>query len=143
MIARGFFITVMPPLKKYMPLQVGLTDEDRKALERLAKAEGKKQGELAREAIRWYLKSYEKIRNQEFDNETSRSIRAMSNRLAGMLYRISVATQTLSEFQWLMLSDEGKDLFEECVTIAKQKLHKRFVGDERTVPDAMAKEIES
>lgn len=119
--------------RKYIPYRVNLSEADRERLHQLSQAQGKSIGETIRDAVRWYVDNHEQIQSEEQEAAYAHQLRNSTNRLAAMLYRISVATETLYEFQWSLLDDNSQGLFEACNSKAKTKLRKRLVQEEREV----------
>lgn len=124
----------------YIPYKVNLTSTDRERLTKVAQLEGKQKGTILRQAVRWYLEHYEAIKNEKRDSVYASQLKDTANRLAAMLYRLSVATETLYEFQWSLLDDNSQSLFEACNTKAKTKLRKRLVQEEREVIQKITEE---
>lgn len=130
----------MPKPRVYTPYKVNLTSTDRERLAQVAQLEGKQKGTILRQAVRWYLEHHEAIKNEKRDSVYASQLKDTANRLAAMLYRLSVATETLYEFQWSLLDDNSQSLFEACNTKAKTKLRKRLVQEEREVIQKITEE---
>lgn len=82
----------MPPSKKFISASVALTAADRIALAKLADALGKPKGEVARNAIKWYVANYEVISNREEEDakrekeeNLSRVILKATNRIIAVI----------------------------------------------------------
>ena len=130
----------MPTPRKYIPYRVNLSETDRERLHRLSKTQDKSIGETIRDAVRWYVEHHARIQSEEQETVYASQLKDTANRLAAMLYRLSVATETLYEFQWSLLDDNSQSLFEACNTKAKTKLRKRLVQEEREVIQKITEE---
>lgn len=133
----------MPKKSQYQDISVGLNEKDRLKLTELAGLQSRTKTEVAREAIRWYLDSYENIKNQSRDHEiaeaikyaTNQLVKAINNgvdRICKMLSRQGVAIGTLYELSWMALPDDenARKAFEAASNAAKQKMRKRLESDE-------------
>lgn len=119
-------------------MQVNLSSEDLLKLSDVAGSQKRTKGEVAREAIRWYVINYEKLKEDSRDSLMSLEIKKMANRLAAMLARIHVEVGTLYELQFRYTDP---DLFEEALHTTKQRVRNRLQKDERDVSAKMAGQI--
>lgn len=133
----------MPKADINPKIETRLSTQDMKRLKTLADKQQISKSEIARKAIRWYLDNFERLANEEKETAYAAQLKNTTSRLAAMLYRIGVSVQSLYEFQWSILNNDGKDVFESCVTKAKEKLRSKLVEDERAVIDAAAKRLSS
>lgn len=132
----------MPKTKVTSLVQTRLSKDDFNRLRSTANQQLLTQAQLARDAIRWYLDHYDLLKHEEHESAYAAQLKSTTNRIAGLLYRIGVSVQSLYEFQWAILSNDGKDVFESCVNKAKEKLRTKFVQDERAIVSTMAKTLE-
>lgn len=99
---------------------------------------------MAREAIRWYLDHYEKIKEDKRQSEITQALNAMTNRICGMLARQGAEIGTLYELAWLNHKDnkiEGR--FTGAANTVKANMRKRLTEDERRIAESMKKVVES
>ena len=138
----------MPKPRKYTPLNVNLSSDDHRRLAEMAKElstdQERTKTEVAREAIRWYLDHYEKIKEDKRQSEITQALNAMTNRICGMLARQGAEVGTLYELAWQNHVDnkiEGR--FTGAANTVKANMRKRLTEDERKIAESMKKVVES
>lgn len=139
----------MPLTRKSPTVQARLAPADFTRFSEVAKAEKKTKGQLAREAILFYLANREhtkwKNRDRVITNEIDRlskvqvkEIRAMANRLAAMLYRLQVEVGVVHE---LHAKVADPDVVEAITNLTKDRLKKRLESDEQEIRERMSRVI--
>jgi hypothetical protein len=73
--------------RRYTSQQVGLAVSDRRALAQLAAQSGKKNSEIARDAIRWYLENHENLVETDRDHRLTRVIYNCTDRVCGLIMK--------------------------------------------------------
>lgn len=138
----------MPRTKTYTSLSVALSSDDQRRLAEMAKELSAEQprtkSDLAREAIRWYLDHYEKIKEDKQQSEITQALNAMTNRICGMLARQGAEIGTLYELAWLNHKDNKiEERFTAAANTVKASMRKRLTDDERRIAEGMKKVVES
>ncbi len=138
----------MPKPRKYTPLNVNLSSDDHQRLAEMAKELSKDQErtktEVAREAIRWYLEHYDKIKEDKRQSEITQALNAMTNRICGMLARQGAEVGTLYELAWQNHVDNKiEQRFTGAANAVKANMRKRLTDDERKIAESMKKVVES
>ena len=138
----------MPRTKTYTALSVALSSDDQRRLAEMAKElsakEPRTKSDLAREAIRWYLDHYEKIKEDKQQSEITQALNAMTNRICGMLARQGAEIGTLYELAWLNHKDNKiEERFTAAANTVKANMRKRLTDDERRIAESMKKVVES
>lgn len=138
----------MPRAKTYTALSVALSSDDQRRLAEMAKELSAEQprtkSDLAREAIRWYLDHYEKIKEDKQQSEITQALQAMTNRICGMLARQGAEIGTLYELAWLNHKDNKiEERFTAAANTVKANMRKRLTDDERRIAESMKKVVES
>ena len=75
----------MPPSKKYQAQAVALAEPDRIALAKLASELNMTKGQVARDAIRWYVQNQETLRESERDDKLARVIFKATDRIIAVI----------------------------------------------------------
>jgi hypothetical protein len=75
----------MPPTKKFQSQPVALAEADRLALATLANELNKTKGEVARDAIRWYVQNQETLRESERDDKLAKVIFKCTDRIIAVI----------------------------------------------------------
>lgn len=100
--------------------------------------------ELAREAIRWYLDHYDKIKEDKRQSEITQALNAMTNRICGMLARQGAEIGTLYELAWQgHVENKIEARFTAAANQVKSNMRKRLTEDERKIAESMKKVVES
>lgn len=138
----------MPKPRKYTPLNVNLSTDDHHRLAEMAKEissdQERTKTEVAREAIRWYLDHYEKIKEDKRQSEITQALNAMTNRICGMLARQGAEIGTLYELAWQNHVDNKiEPRFTGAANTVKANMRKRLTEDERKIAESMKKVVES
>jgi hypothetical protein len=138
----------MPKPRKYTPLNVNLSTDDHHRLAEMAKElstdQERTKTEVAREAIRWYLDHYEKIKEDKRQSEITQALNAMTNRICGMLARQGAEIGTLYELAWQNHVDNKiEPRFTAAANTVKTNMRKRLTEDERRIAESMKKVVES
>jgi predicted transcriptional regulator len=138
----------MPRTKTYTALSVALSSDDQRRLAEMAKElsaeHPRTKSDLAREAIRWYLDHYEKIKEDKQQSEITQALQAMTNRICGMLARQGAEIGTLYELAWLNHKDNKiEERFTAAANTVKANMRKRLTDDERRIAESMKKVVES
>lgn len=138
----------MPKPRKYTPLSVNLSSDDQQRLEKMTKElsteHPRTKTDVAREAIRWYLDHYDKIKEDKRQSEITQALNAMTNRICGMLARQGAEIGTLYELAWENHQEnkiEGR--FTAAANRVKSNMRKRLTDDERKIAESMKKVVES
>lgn len=129
----------MPAKKKYQPVQVALIPEDQKRLSDMAAGRNLTKSEVAREAIRWYLNAYDKLKTEELENKISDRLDKNFNRLIAFLVPFRVELGTLYQ---LTFEATPEDIFEAAVNTTKQRLRKKLADDEQKLAQGVKRNIE-
>jgi hypothetical protein len=135
------------PHRKYRPMTVNLSSDDHRRLSDmvhgLSRDHERTKTDLAREAIRWYLDHYEKIKNDKRESELTQAITSMTNRICGMLARQGAEIATLYELAWQNHVDNKIERrFTEAANKVKANMRKRLTDDERRVVESMKRVID-
>lgn len=138
----------MPKPRKYTPLNVNLSSDDHRRLAEMAKElsgeHPRTKTDVAREAIRWYMEHYDKIKEDKRQSEITQALNAMTNRICGMLARQGAEIGTLYELAWENHQEnkiEGR--FTAAANRVKSNMRKRLTDDERKIAESMKKVVES
>jgi hypothetical protein len=125
-----------------MPQQVRLTKEDRAGLSKIAAAEGKSKGQVARDAIRWYLDHHTELAEPERDEKlagvvykcTDRIIAVITNstnRIAALLVRtILDMNMVLMLFYRMLPEDKADDTMAKVYRMAVSRLQRKLSTQE-------------
>ena len=129
--------------RKFKPtVETKLAQADSNRVAELAKAEGKTKSEVVREAVLWYLDHKEELANRDRETQIAKEIKAMTDRVCGMLARQGAALGTLYELTWMSLPNEdAKEQFRAAVTTAKQKMRNRLEKDERDLAEQLKRAV--
>jgi predicted DNA-binding protein len=129
--------------RKFKPtVETKLAQADSNRVAELARAEGKTKSEVVREAVLWYLEHKEELANRDRETQIAREIKAMTDRVCGMLARQGAALGTLYELTWMSLPNEdAKEQFRAAVTTAKQKMRNRLEKDERDLAEQLKRAV--
>jgi len=138
----------MGTARKYTPLNVNLSTEDHRRLADIVKElsieHERTKTDVAREAIRWYLDHYEKIKEDKRQSEVTQALNAMTNRICGMLARQGAEVGTLYELAWQNHVDNKiEQRFTGAANTVKANMRKRLTDDERKIAESMKKVVES
>jgi len=126
--------------RQYIPLQVGLSIKDRARLADVAVQTKRTKTSVAREAIRWYLEHYERLKTEERDSKLTQALKEMTNRLCGMLARQGTEIGTLYELKWQSMPDEE---FLAALNKTKERLRQRLTKDEQALAAKHKKVLET
>ncbi len=77
----------MPPRKKFQSRSVALAEQDRIAVAQLANELGKTQGEIARDAIRWYVENYKTTSESNREDNLVRAIYRVGEQIVNVILR--------------------------------------------------------
>lgn len=128
--------------RNYQGVYIGLSQADTGRLDDLVKEKRLTKTEICREALRWYLDNHDELKDRPKETQIALSIKAMTDRICGMLARQGAAVGTLYELTWMGLSsEEAKQAFEAAANKAKQKMRGRLTEDERVVVEKMRKVV--
>ena len=129
--------------RKFKPtVETKLAQADSNRVAELARAEGKTKSEVVREAVLWYLDHKEELANRDRETQIAKEIKAMTDRVCGMLARQGAALGTLYELTWMSLPNEdARELFRAAVTTAKQKMRNRLEKDERDLAEQLKRAV--
>ena len=138
----------MPKPRKYTPINVNLSSDDHRRLEKMAKdlssEHPRTKTDLAREAIRWYMDHYDKIKEDKHQSEVTQALNAMTNRICGMLARQGAEIGTLYELAWdNHVENKIEGRFTAAANRVKSNMRKRLTDDERKIAESMKKVVES
>jgi hypothetical protein len=138
----------MPKPRKYTPLNVNLSSDDHQRLAEMAKALSgdtpRTKTDVAREAVRWYLDHYDKIKEDKRQSEITQALNAMTNRICGMLARQGAEIGTLYELAWQShVENKVEGRFTAAANTVKTNMRKRLTEDERRIAESMKKVVES
>lgn len=101
------------------------------------------QAAIAREAIRWYLDNLEQVKEGKYESELARSIKAMTDRVCGMLARQGAQTGTLFELAWQNhVENKIQDRFIAATNLVKSKMRQRLEDDEKAIAERMSKVVQ-
>jgi hypothetical protein len=124
-------------------IETRLSSGDLKNLICLAQSKNLTKSEMARQAIRWYLKYHETIENQKKESELTQSIRQMTERICGMLARQGAQVGTLFELAWQShLENQIEQRFVSAANTVKQNMRKRLTEDERVLANKMKEVVQ-
>ena len=129
--------------RKFKPtVETKLAQADSNRVAELARAEGKTKSEVVREAVLWYLEHKEELANRDRETQIAKEIKAMTDRVCGMLARQGAALGTLYELTWMSLPNEdAREQFRAAVTTAKQKMRNRLEKDERDLAEQLKRAV--
>lgn len=129
----------MPARKKYTPIQVALVADDQRRLSEMAASRKLTKSEVAREAIRWYLNAYDKLKTEEMEDKVAERLDKNFNRLIAFLVPLRVELGTLYQ---LTYEATPEDVFEAAVNTTKQRLRKKLAEDEQKLAAKVKKNME-
>lgn len=129
--------------RKFKPtVETKLAQADSNRVAELARAEGKTKSEVVREAVLWYLDHKKELANRDRETQIAKEIKAMTDRVCGMLARQGAALGTLYELTWMSLPNEdAREQFRAAVTTAKQKMRNRLEKDERDLAEQLKRAV--
>jgi hypothetical protein len=138
----------MPKPRKYTPLNVNLSSDDHRRLAEMAKElsveHERTKTDVAREAVRWYLDHYDKIKEDKRQSEITQALNSMTNRICGMLARQGAEIGTLYELAWQNhVENKIEGRFTAAANSVKANMRKRLTEDERKLSETMKKVVES
>jgi uncharacterized protein YutE (UPF0331/DUF86 family) len=135
----------MPPSKKYQSIAVALTEADRTSFAKLANALGKTKGEVARDAIRWYMDNHHLISKSERDDRVSTEIakstnlivgiiKISTNRICSLLVRAIIDLNMIMMMLFRMLPPEQADqIMEKMHRMAVSRVVRKATPDELNI----------
>ena len=127
-------------LKTKIETRLSLHDIDR--LGNLAKAKQLTKAEFAREAIRWYLDHNELLEHLRSERQIATALKALTDRVCGMLARQGAQVGTLYELAWLNHVDNKiEPRFISAANTVKQNMRKRLTEDERALAEKMRRVV--
>jgi hypothetical protein len=129
----------MPARKKYIPIQVALVSDDQKRLSDMAASRNLTKSEVAREAIRWYLNAYDKLKNEKQESIYVAELKKQVDRMIAFWMPIRVESGTLYH---LTYEATPPDVFEAAVNATKQRLRKKLTEEEQKLAAGVKKAIE-
>lgn len=97
---------------------------------------GKTKGQLARDAILFYLNHYERLKEEENDRLYVVEMKRMANRMAGMLRILQKDVGTLFELHKMAVDPA---VLEEAATLTESRLKKKLDEQERSIVKRQAK----
>lgn len=130
------------PNKKYQSQPVALAEADRQALAKLAEELQKTKGEVARDAIRWYVQNHETFKESEHTDRiagviykcTDRIIAVVSkstNRICALLVRAIIDSNiTLMLLYRLLPEDQRDDIGAKMYRMAVTRVTKKVRPEE-------------
>jgi len=114
------------------------TDHDR--FTSLCKQKHKSKSAIARDALRWYIENHEEAKAIKREDEITKSIKNLTDRICGMLARQGAQTGTLFELTWQNhVENKIEERFIAATNRVKQRMRKRLEEDERILADRMKK----
>jgi len=131
--------------KKFQAQTVALADADRLALSKLSEELKKTKGEVARDAIRWYVQNHETLRESERTDRlarvifkcTDRIIAVISNstnRICSLMVRNVIDTNILMMLMYRMLPENQKDaIFAKMYRMAVTRVTKKVKPEELNI----------
>ena len=97
----------------------------------------------AREAIRWYVENYERLKGDRRDTELSKNIKSMTDRICGMLARQGTQTGILFELAWQNhVENKMQERFVAATNVVKSKMRKRLEDDEKAIAERMSQVVD-
>jgi hypothetical protein len=136
-----------------MPQNVRLTAADRAGLARLASEQSKSKGQVARDAIRWYLDHHSELAASEKDEKlssvvykcTDRIIAVITNstnRIAALLVRAILDMNMVLMLFYRMLPEEKADdtmskVYRMAVSRLQRKLSSQELDIKRMIEDGL------
>jgi hypothetical protein len=146
------------PNKKYQSQPVALAEADRQALAKLAEELQKTKGEIARDAIRWYVQNHETLKESERTDRiasvifkcTDRIIAVVSkstNRICSLLVRAILDSNITLMLLYRLLPEEHKDdisakMYRMAVTRVTRKLRPEELDIARMLQEGLDQEAQ-
>ena len=144
----------MPQPRKYQPQQVSLADADRLALGKLAEEQKKTKGEVARDAIRWYVQNHETLKESERSDRlakvifkcTDRIIAVVSNaanRICSLQVRAIIDSNITLMLLYRLLPDDQKDaILGKCYRMAITRVTRKIRPEELDIAHMIREGLE-
>lgn len=127
-------------LKTKIETRLSMYDVDR--MGKLAKARQLTKAELTREAIKWFLDHQEMVDQLENDRQIALALKALTDRVCGMLARQGAQVGTLYELAWQNHVDNKiEPRFISAANSVKQSMRKRLTEDERSIAEKMRRVV--
>ncbi len=144
----------MPPSKKFQASSVALAEHDRIALAKLANELGKSKGEIARDAIRWYVQNHETISTNEKDDQLIRAIlkstdriiaviRSCTNRICSLQVRTIIDTNlTMMLFYRMLPTTDADKVMSKIYRMAVSRVLRKIPPDELKIANMIREGLE-
>jgi hypothetical protein len=108
----------------------------------LCKRNHKSKSAIARAALLRYVETEEEAKSIKREDEISKSIKNLTDRICGMLARQGAQTGTLFELNWQNhVENKIEQRFIAATNTVKQRMRKRLEEDERILADRMRKVV--
>lgn len=129
--------------KRNSKVETYISPHDFEKLKAIGRERRSPRSAIAREAIRWYIENYEKLKGDRRDTELSKNIKNMTDRICGMLARQGAQTGTLYELAWQNhVENKMQERFISASNLVKGKMRKRLEDDEKSIAERMGKVVE-
>jgi len=130
----------MPLTRRSPTVQARLASADFARFSAMAKAKDITKGELARDAVLFYLKHLELEQANKQDRELIEAIDKMTNRICGMLARQGTEIGTLYTLTYRGCPESE---FTSALNETKQRQRKRLDSDEKAISAGIKKVLKS
>lgn len=128
--------------RRMSKIETYISPHDFEKLLAISREQRSPRSSIAREAIRWYIENYEKLKGDRRDSELSKNIKNMTDRICGMLARQGAQTGTLYELAWQNhVENKMQDRFVAASNVVKGKMRKRLEDDEKAIAERLNKVV--
>lgn len=131
----------MPVSKAQPQVFTRLTEPDMVRFRELAIAQNKKQADLVREAVLFYLDHYDQAKRDDLEGVYAQQLKASTNRICGLMAKTGIEVHAIIEF--LRRMDGGPELVQECLALASKRLDKGLEKEAEKVKAKMANVVRS
>ena len=121
-------------------LTTRLSEPDMVEFRELAMTQKLSYSELLREAALYYMKNYKQAKLNEMESSYTKQRKADTNRICGLLGKTSLEVHTILEF--LRRMDGGKDLVQDCMSVAAKRLETSLDKQAEKIKDQMVKVVD-
>ena len=133
----------MPPRKKFQSRSVALAEQDRIAVAQLANELGKTQGEIARDAIRWYVENYKTTSEiYRVGEQIVNVILRSTDKICKLLLRCTIDSNiTMMLFYRMLPEAEADQIMLKMRRMAVSRIARKIAVDDAYCAELIQNEI--